>query len=214
MGKIKNGILGAFSGKVGNVIGATWNGVHYMRAVPVNVRDPKTPKQLAQRQRFSLITSVTRKFKPVIDTGFQRGSGRISAINRAVSYNIKNAITGEYPELEVDFENLSLSRGDLTGSSGISVNSEPGGEIQITWNDNSGDGSARAGDTLFAACYNKEAERLFYQPAAATRDEIECTLSLPDSFYGSDIEIWVFFVSENETDVSDSEYLGTINVQS
>jgi hypothetical protein len=213
MGKIKNGILGAFSGKVGNVIGGTWNGVSYMRAVPVNVKDPKTPKQMAQRQRFSLITSVTRKLKPAIDTGFRTGSGRMSPVNRAVSYNIKNAVSGEYPEQVVDFENLLLSRGDLTGSSGISVSSNPGGVIDITWNDNSGDGSARSGDYLHAACYDTEAKKLYYQPQAATREDAQHTLTLPDLFHGRDVETWIFFVSETETDVSDSEYLGAITVQ-
>ena len=31
MGKIKQGILGGFRGKVGTVIGASWNGISYMR---------------------------------------------------------------------------------------------------------------------------------------------------------------------------------------
>ena len=33
MGKIKQGILGGFQGKVGTVIGASWNGIAYMRGI-------------------------------------------------------------------------------------------------------------------------------------------------------------------------------------
>jgi hypothetical protein len=34
MGIIKQGILGGFSGKVGNVVGGTWKGIDYMRVLP------------------------------------------------------------------------------------------------------------------------------------------------------------------------------------
>ena len=34
MGKINLGILGSFSGKVGNVVGGKWKGISYMRAKP------------------------------------------------------------------------------------------------------------------------------------------------------------------------------------
>ena len=30
MGKISQGVLGGFSGKVGNVVGGTWKGIGYM----------------------------------------------------------------------------------------------------------------------------------------------------------------------------------------
>ena len=52
MGKIKQGILGGFKGKVGTVIGASWNGIAYMRGLPQSVKNPKTPAQQAQREFF------------------------------------------------------------------------------------------------------------------------------------------------------------------
>ena len=52
MGKIKQGILGGFKGKVGTVIGASWNGIAYMRGLPQSQKDPKTAAQIAQRDFF------------------------------------------------------------------------------------------------------------------------------------------------------------------
>jgi len=40
MGKINQGILGGFSGKVGNVIGGNWKGIDYMRVKPASVANP------------------------------------------------------------------------------------------------------------------------------------------------------------------------------
>ena len=52
MGKIKQGILGGFKGKVGTVIGSSWNGIAYMRGLPQSQKDPKTAAQMAQRDFF------------------------------------------------------------------------------------------------------------------------------------------------------------------
>ena len=52
MGKIKQGILGGFKGKVGTVIGASWNGIAYMRGLPQSVKNPKTAAQQSQRAFF------------------------------------------------------------------------------------------------------------------------------------------------------------------
>ena len=37
MGVISQGILGGVSGKVGNVVGASWKGIDYLRIKPSNV---------------------------------------------------------------------------------------------------------------------------------------------------------------------------------
>ena len=52
MGKIKQGILGGFRGKVGTVIGASWNGISYMRGLAQSHKNPKTAAQLQQRAFF------------------------------------------------------------------------------------------------------------------------------------------------------------------
>ena len=49
MGKISQGILGGFSGKVGNVIGGNWKGINYMRVKPSSVANSQTEGQMVQR---------------------------------------------------------------------------------------------------------------------------------------------------------------------
>ena len=58
MGKIKQGILGGFKGKVGTVIGASWNGIAYMRGIPQSQKDPKSVAQLKQRDFFREVQNL------------------------------------------------------------------------------------------------------------------------------------------------------------
>ena len=58
MGKIKQGILGGFKGKVGTVIGASWNGIAYMRGLAQSHKNPKTAAQLKQRAFFKEVQDL------------------------------------------------------------------------------------------------------------------------------------------------------------
>lgn len=213
MGKIKNGILGPFSGKVGNVVGATNNGVHYMRVIPANVTDPKTDKQLAQRQRFGLITSTLKTFRPVVNIGFRKKTRNTTPANRALSYNLKNAVAGDYPDLEVDFAAFMVARGDLTSAIALAAVSDNPGELVLSWTDNSGSGSAKADDVLIAACYDAETGDLFYRLEAAAREDESATLTLPQNFPGKNVHVYAFFASTESNDVTDSIYAGEIQIQ-
>ena len=62
MGKIKQGILGGFKGKVGTVIGSSWNGIAYMRGQAQSVRNPKTPAQMIQRDFFKEVQELAGQF--------------------------------------------------------------------------------------------------------------------------------------------------------
>ena len=56
MGKIKQGILGGFKGKVGTVIGSSWNGISYIRGIAQSVRNANTAAQQTQRGFFKMVS--------------------------------------------------------------------------------------------------------------------------------------------------------------
>ncbi len=56
MGKIKQGILGGFSGKVGPVIGTSWKGKAIIKARPLSHNDRNSVAQQEQRAKFSLVS--------------------------------------------------------------------------------------------------------------------------------------------------------------
>ena len=52
MGKIKQGILGGFSGKVGTVVGSYWNGIFYMKGLPQSYKKGRSSSQKMQQGYF------------------------------------------------------------------------------------------------------------------------------------------------------------------
>ena len=71
MGRINQGILGGFSGKVGNVVGGNWKGINYMRVKPASVANPKTVGQVNQRTKFSERLKFLQPMKDFIKVGYK-----------------------------------------------------------------------------------------------------------------------------------------------
>ena len=213
MAKYGKGILGSFTGAVGNVVGATWNGIPYMRSKPAQVNDRNSEKQRAQRQRFQMIMGFLRKVRPVIDLGFARGAANQTSINRASSYNLRNAITGEYPDQQIDFTRLLVARGDLTPPEQTSAESTAAGEVTFTWADNSDSGSAQTDDTAMVLVYSPEKEEaVFRVDETAERQDGSYTLTLPSGLYGEAVECYLAFVSTDNGMATDSVHLGSVEV--
>lgn len=82
MAKIKQGILGGFSGKVANVVGTSWKGRAVMKSQPLSVANPRTTAQTAQRAKFSkiseLASQVLTQFVQPVENPI---SGNISGYN-------------------------------------------------------------------------------------------------------------------------------------
>lgn len=99
MGKIDLGILGSFSGKVGNVVGGKWKGISYMRAKATSVSNPRTNGQMSQRSKFALVLAILKPITGFIRVGYKKYTTKQTAFNAAMSYILGNAIAGAYPDL-------------------------------------------------------------------------------------------------------------------
>ncbi len=102
MAKLSSGILGGISGTVGNVVGGRWRGIDYIRSKPVNVKNPNTEAQQAQRMRFKLVIEFLKRIRPLIRVGFQNGERNQTFFNRAMSVNLKEAVGCTFPDLALD----------------------------------------------------------------------------------------------------------------
>lgn len=104
MGKIKQGILGGFKGKVGTVIGSSWNGIAYMKGLPQSVKNSKTAAQIMQREFFKevqqLASQLTAEQLAFLFPSSPQGMSRRNAIVQQLS---------EDPIIEADSKHVDLA---------------------------------------------------------------------------------------------------------
>jgi hypothetical protein len=212
MSKISSGILGGFSGKVGNVVGAKWKGIDTMKIKPSKVSNPKTPGQLDQRTRFSTTLGFLKPITDFLKVGFRHYAKRMSAFNAAMSYNLQNAITGSYPNYSIDYSEALVSRGTLTPGADGAVSSTTAGTVTVTWSDNSGNGSALSSDKSMIIVYNPTRGEAVSLMTGPQRSVETASVTVPDDYTGETVYVYLTFINAEGSKVSNSIYCSSVTV--
>lgn len=212
MGTIKQGILGGFSGKVGNVVGGSWKGISYMRSLPQHVKNPRTAGQVSQRSKFALTLNFLKPVTGFLRIGWKLYAHKQTPFNAAMSYTLANAILGAYPDYEIDPSKVLVSRGSLAPAAGASATPVGGGTITFAWEDNSGVGSAKQTDKALIAVINPTKAEAVYDTAGAERMNTTQDIIVPADWIGENVEVYFGFVSEDHKEIANSVYLGAIEI--
>jgi hypothetical protein len=214
MGKISQGVLGGFSGKVGNVVGGSWKGIDYMRIKPASVANPRTAAQVDQRSKFSIVLNFLQPMSEFLRVGFKLYARKMSQFNSAMSYNLNHAVTGAYPDFTIDYPHALVSHGQLNGATGTGIASTNPGVVDFTWEDNSGPGMSKASttDKALLLIYNPSKGIAVYNLEGESRDTGAQSLDVPTDFSGDEVQAFMAFISEDGSQVSDSVYVGSVSV--
>ncbi|MBE9599465.1 DUF6266 family protein [Pedobacter sp. MC2016-24] len=205
MGKYKKGILGPFRGKVGNVVGAIWRGIQYLKSLPdVSGANP-TPAQLNIRAKLTLITGFLRNLKADIDVGYQQFKKGITPMNAAVSYHLKYAVKGvNAANYTIDYDKVMVSVGKLPAVEDYELVVDAPGKIKYTWTHTLEADDPSLTDRLRLVVYNPAKDKWVMLKNAAARSAKTYTLNVPALFGGDDVYTWMYFVSLDGKQVSDS----------
>ncbi len=115
-----------------------------------------------------------------LKTGFRSYAVKMSGINAAMKYNIKNALTGTYPNIAVDYPNALVARGNLAGSLNAVANSTVAGTVKFDWDDNTGEIGASATDKTLIVIYNPVQNQAVTINQLAERADGTQTITFPD----------------------------------
>ncbi|WP_316789591.1 DUF6266 family protein [Pedobacter frigoris] len=212
MGKYKKGVLGNFRGKVGTVVGSSWNGLFYMKSLPDFGDYVPTTAQLNVRLRMSLVTKFLADIKSLVSIGWLSKEKRgLTAMNAATSYHLKNAITGVAPAYLMDYPDVKFSEGELEGAEDPEVASAAGHEVEFSWAPNTGMEYGLATDKAVLLVYCPDMDK-FVSYRQVARSAGEYVMTLPASFVGSQAHCWIAFFSADGKLASDSSYVGMVSV--
>ncbi len=212
MGTISQGILGGVSGKVGNVVGGSWKGIDYLRIMPASVANPQTPAQMDQRSKFVKVLNFLQPLVGFLRVGYKLYAIKMTQFNSAMSYILKNAVAGTYPNYTIDYPNVLVSRGTLTKAEGTALTSPQEAQVVVTWTDNSGTGDAKATDKTLLVVVSENKDESVYEIDGAIRSAGTLTFNLPSNYAGDEAYAYLWFVSEDGKSVANSVYLGNVTV--
>lgn len=214
MGLIRQGILGGFRKKTGTVVGAFWRKLDVIRALPRSSGKAPTQAQLNQQMKFGLVTGFLSNMSSLLDEGFKVANSISTPMNLAVSYHLKEAITGVEPNFEIDFAKVKFSNGKLDLPMEILVNAIAGGSIELTWPHTEEDDKFIDGtDLLNVLVYNPVKQKFVKLKTAVTRSLMTFVVALPSNFVGDEVHVYASFGSVRQKLLqSNSLYVGPVTI--
>jgi len=182
------------------------------------MNQPDSPAQMAQRMKMKKTMGFLHPLKEFIRLGFGAYAEYKSAFNVALSYNIKNAMTGEYPDIKIDYSKALVSMGTLPGASQTKVSIYEPGKIKIEWNPQSDKPNTHSYDQGIIVIYNTTIQQVFYIIEATKRDNGIAIITLPDNYQSHELQCYLVFArkelllgSLSENNISNSCYCGKIS---
>jgi len=207
------GILGPIIGKIGPVSGHMRDNKNILRPSSSNVNFKYTDPRIAQQQRMKICNAFT---KPFTGTGFfgktfpAYGAAN-NGSNRATSALLNQAIVGTYPDIQLSYPKVLISKGMLPGAENATAVADENGNIHFSFTDNSNTGTASGFDKVIAVAYCEALQQAEFRLNAGLRKDGEAVLNA-GVFKGYEVETWIGFLSNDETNASDSVWTGKISL--
>lgn len=208
MAVLKNGILGGFSGKVGNVVGYQSRNQDLMRSVPKPRTSPPTAGELANRKKFHEVQLWLSQIIPFLRVGFQDYAPTYGGFVAAKSYLMKNALVGEKPDQVIDPAKVLVSFGKLNQPTDTSVTINSSSSLTISWN---AEGHYPHDERIMYLIY-EVGNRALSETAGPKRSKGIAEVELPGFFAGKKVLVYLAFIQEDRRDRSNSLFLGEMQI--
>ena len=203
----KNGILGGFSGRIGNVVGVKLNGEHILRTLPRPSKKPPTAKQNLQRLKFALAIEFTKPFLWITERFFIDQLTAGVRKNKIISYTLNHVITIKDQEFNIEWSKFLFSSGALCGFHCLETFVKDQ-VMSLQWQDNSHQGFANAEDDVYAVIVSESLEKIAFLEKISTRRALQTTLNLPTWVATETVHVYLFLHNLKAKQSSNSFYVG------
>ena len=175
-----------------------------LRSNPGTIRNPKTPEQLVQRAKMSLLVDLARRMAPVIKVGFKPLATQKTVYNAFVQTNVP------FVEVDEDF-NATLTPEQMVCSSGVLT--EP--EVSANWDADSSQvvlthtkeevtGLSAKDDKVYAGLFEKERRESMLIELSDRKNDGTKQVTLPKRWNKENLCIYAFAVSKSKRNASPS----------
>ena len=205
MAIISKGILGAYYGKVGEVVGSSWRGINYVKSLPRKIKRTASEKALNQRAKFAMVAGFLKPLREFLKKSFNdKGLEFMTSSNYVTSQLLKNAIVGKLPSLTFDYSKVELSKGMISKLMDLTYEDEDN-KILVNWADSEFSLLPEPDSNVHMIVYLEEKNQFLLVPNV--KRSAKSTMITEDKLGNGRIAIWVFCSNPEMTKFSDSQFV-------
>lgn len=211
MAKLKNFPF-LLSGKIGDMVACSGRTIKpYVRKLPQFKAEP-TEAQLKSRLKFRMASKFLQAFASLVDECWTRPSYRRLSPRTQAFGGIIYYITGDYPDLRIDYSMIQLSSGTspLVANCKMVIESDL---LRVTWEDPH-DLLQFEDDVVIVALYDErlKASLILWGPFCRRDEKAEWVI--PETFAKEGAHAWLILRSVRKRNASSTMYLGSFINQS
>ncbi|WP_158799603.1 DUF6266 family protein [Pedobacter sp. L105] len=171
--------------------------------------NPPTEAQLMQRDKFRVVAKFVKHAKEMTTIGFEACNFKnMTPVNFLTRYILMDAVIGEYPDYQINYPKVQISKGKLGDVIVTKAVFSSEGNIILLWEEFETYLPETWGDDeLFVFIYDSEKNQSYSFKNAAKRSDLKIELKLPSNHHIESLHVWIFFKSKEGRNTSWSEYL-------
>lgn len=208
MAKADNNSGDGYSGRVGNTVYYKRMGKWVKRTIGKSNK-PASLAQLKHRQRVKITNKFIAPVKEFIEISLAP-EGRVlqrTPNDLMLKYTLGIAITGEYPNQEIDFTKAQFSAGNMKPTPALKITQNDAG-LRFSWDTALIPDEFRNDDQVLLLIYFPELEKADFQTTGISRSDGSYQFNVPKNDSATKMETYISFISANRKRVSPSSYLG------
>lgn len=205
----QNTLIGSTKQSVGGVTFTKWKGRNIIKAKAVSVANPKTPAQVANRNRFSGVSKFYSRYKPSLSLAMLRMMGAITDGNIFASLNRLCFLTESVGVDLTRINELVLAKGSLGVFSEMSMGESSSGVAIVAGTYQPNQSQSSSTDKFRVLFFNVDADTFNFFDTNSSTSSVSVTFS-DFAVAGQEVHSWIFSYSVTGKLLSDSVYCGSI----
>jgi len=207
---------GPYVGFSGTVDGITYyqlpNGTTVAKKKNKKSTKSSTPAQQAAQDVMVMISQFMKPFEAFIKMGYAQEAKKqgLNPHNAMLRHIWKNALEGAPGDRKVNLHQLLVTKGELPPANENSVQLNAKG-LAFTWSTELKPKRSHHSDQVIMVAYFPELQELEFKVGGAERSAGQDVLLLDGIEKGYPAEIFISFITNDRSGISDSIYLGQLN---
>jgi len=166
--------------------------------------------QLDQLDKLRKIIDFFEIVFYLINACYQYLQKRRAKGSKAAIKNLASALTGEFPDMSLDFSKISILEGTLAPHSGAMHQNYGSSKMSFSWA-RCTQMNSNESDELMGMIYCPERHAFWCeQNLGITRADGFCTIDVPVEFAGKEVHVWLAYRTADGRHNSNSAYMGKV----
>lgn len=204
------GYLSPIRNKLGNAVGRKWRTLDVLAVYNGRPRNPRTPAQQTQRVKFGFVASVARAFDAAVEMGFKPICDGTPVPQRSMfikkNIDLVDASILDAPTMQ--YADIVCAEGGLPNAAFGSVDVSSPLAVEVPLTDTSDVPGASNTDRVYIYVFNPS-QKSGIISGAKQRNDASIAVNVPNVWNGERVHVYGFVVNADNSQVSNSIYVGT-----